>query len=49
MLPHYKHEKNISKCKVHEITKQKVYKIFVNRMEELCKCGNILGARIKKK
>jgi hypothetical protein len=48
MLPHYKHEKNISKCKVHEITKQRVYKVFVNKMKDLHKCGNIKGANIKK-
>jgi hypothetical protein len=35
MLSHYKHEENISKGKVHDVTKQRVYKAFVNRMKEL--------------
>jgi hypothetical protein len=48
MPPRYKHEEKISEGRVHEITKQKVYKAFVNIMKELCKCGNILGARIRK-
>jgi hypothetical protein len=48
MPPHYKHEENISEGRVHEVIEQRVCKPFISRMKELCRCGKISGARIRR-